>query len=68
MKIAEITALSTDALRARLSDVKEELMKLRFQAAAGSLTDTSVLRQTRRDIARINTVLAQRVAEEEGDK
>ena len=68
MKILEIRALSTDALRARLNDAKEELMKLRFQQASGSLTDTSRLLHTRRDVARMSTVLTEREAEEEGKK
>ncbi len=68
MKISEIRALSTDALRARLNDAKEELMKLRFQQASGSLTDTSRLLHTRRDVARMSTVLTEREAEEEGKK
>ena len=68
MKISEIRALSTDALRAKLNDAREELMKLRFQQAAGSLTDTSRLLFTRRDVARMSTVLTEREAEEEGTK
>jgi large subunit ribosomal protein L29 len=68
MKISEIRALSTDALLAKLNDTKEELMKLRFQQASGSLTDTSRLLHTRRDVARMRTVLTEREAEEEGKK
>lgn len=68
MKISEIRALSTEALRAQLNDAREELMKLRFQQASGSLTDTSRLLYTRRDIARLSTVLAEREAEKEGNK
>lgn len=68
MKISEIRALSTDALRARLNDAREELMKLRFQQAAGSLTDTTRLLHTRRDVARMSTVLTEREADKEGTK
>lgn len=60
MKIGEIRALSTDAIRAQLSDAKEELMRLRFQQATGELTDLSRLRQTRRSIARLFSVLNER--------
>jgi large subunit ribosomal protein L29 len=60
MKLDEIRALSTDAIRAELSDAKEELMRLRFQTATGELTDTSRLRQTRRNIARFFTILSER--------
>jgi large subunit ribosomal protein L29 len=69
MKIGEIRALSTEALLAKLNDTKEELMKLRFQQASGSLTDTSRLREIRRDVARISTVITEReTAAKEGAK
>ena len=69
MNIEEIRALSDEALIAKLNDTKEELMKLRFQQASGSLTDTTRLRETRRDVARINTVITERKAsQKEGAK
>lgn len=61
MKPEEIRALSTDALRGRLNDAKEELMKLRFRQATGELTDTSRMRITRREVARLATILNQRL-------
>jgi len=60
MKLSEIRDLSTDAIQAELHDAKEELMRLRFQQATGELTDTSRLRQTRHNIARLYTVLSER--------
>jgi large subunit ribosomal protein L29 len=60
MKSAEIRALSTEELRNRLNDAREELMNLRFQLAMGSLTDFTRLRFTRRDIGRILTILKER--------
>ena len=69
MKTSEIRALSTDDIRARLDDSKEELMKLRFQLAMGGLSDFTRLRYTRRTIARLMTILEerQRAAQEEGE-
>lgn len=64
MKPEEIRALSIEAIRARLEDAKEELMRLRFQQATGELSDTSRLRITRRNIARLYTILAERLAAE----
>ena len=58
-KSEEIRKLSMDELRAKLSDTREELMKLRFQQVTGQLTDTSRLRTLRRDVARMETILAQ---------
>lgn len=61
MKVGDIRDLSTDAIRTRLNDAREELMKLRFQQATGELTDFTRLRHTRRDIARYLTVLNERM-------
>lgn len=60
MKSSEIRALSTDAIRARLNDTKEELMKLRFQQATGELTDFTRLQYTRRLVARMLSILHER--------
>jgi large subunit ribosomal protein L29 len=57
MEATEIRALSPDEIKARISDTREELMKLRFQQTTGQLTDTSRLRTLRRDIARMETIL-----------
>jgi large subunit ribosomal protein L29 len=62
MKPSEIRDLSTQEIRNRLNDAREELMKLRFQQAMGGLTDFTRLGQTRRDIARLLTILSQREA------
>jgi large subunit ribosomal protein L29 len=59
MKPEEIRALSTDAIRAKIDDVKEELMRLRFQQATGELTDHTRLRYSKRTIARLYTILAE---------
>ena len=67
MKLAEIRALSTDELKSRLNDTREELMKLRFQLATGGLTDHTRLSQTRRTIARLLTVIQERQAAEQGE-
>lgn len=69
MKPAEIRALSTADIQARLEDAKEELMKLRFQLAMGGLNDYTRLRYTRKSIARLMTILEERLFEskEEGE-
>ena len=70
MKTAEIRALTTDELRARLEDTRQELMNLRFQTVIGGLTDHTRLSYTRRTIARLLTVLRERELAEiqEGEK
>ena len=59
MKSKEIRNLSSEQIMAKVVDTREELMKLRFQVVTGQLTDTSRLRTLRRDIARMETILAQ---------
>ena len=56
MKSEEIRKLTPEEILAKLSDSREELMKLRFQQVTGQLTDTSHLRLLRRDIARMETI------------
>ena len=60
MKTAEIRLLSIDELHSKLADARQEYMNLRFQVVNGQLTDTSRLKQSRRDIARFETVLRER--------
>lgn len=69
MKPEEIRKLSVDEIRVKLSDSREEMMKLRFQQVSGQLTDTSRLRLLRRDIARMETILNElsRTAAVEGE-
>lgn len=70
MKLKELRALSAEELTSKLADTREELMKLRFQAISGQLTDTSRLPMVRKDIARMKTVLNERLvaAAKEGEK
>jgi large subunit ribosomal protein L29 len=60
MKSEEIRKMSVEEMQAKLSDMREELMKLRFQQVTGQLTDTSHLRLLRRDIARMETIFNER--------
>ncbi len=59
MKTEEIRNMQVEQIRSKLSDSREELLKLRFQQVTGQLTDTSRLRVLRRDIARMETILRQ---------
>lgn len=70
MKVSEIRLLSTEEIKGKLSDTRQELMNLRFQFVNGQLTDTSRLRLTRRQIARFETILREReqMAMQEGEK
>lgn len=57
MKINEIRALSTAEMVEKEQEFKKELFNLRFQLATGQLENTARLRQVRKTIARIKTVL-----------
>ena len=58
--VADLRGLSRDALNAKVVELKEELFTLRFQAATGQLESNGRLRNVRKDIARIYTVLQER--------
>ncbi len=56
-KVEEIRKMAAEEIRTKINDSREELMKLRFQQVSGQLTDTSVMRVLRRNIARMETIL-----------
>jgi large subunit ribosomal protein L29 len=57
MKTDEIRALSSEEMQQKLGEMKHELFNLRFQHEVGQLENPSKMKQTKRDIARIRTVL-----------
>jgi large subunit ribosomal protein L29 len=57
IKTSEIRDLPIDELEQRLEETQEELFNLRFQNATGQLDNYSRLRELRKDVARIKTVL-----------
>jgi large subunit ribosomal protein L29 len=60
LRTRELRELSDDELAKRLADTRQELFNLRFQAATGALENTARLTLTKRDIARILTLQAER--------
>ncbi len=62
-KNKKLREMAVEELRKQLNDSREELMNLRFQQATGELTDFSRLRHTRRQIARLMTLLAEHEGE-----
>ncbi len=61
MKAADVITKSDDELKEELIALRKEAFNLRFQTASGQLENTARVRLVRRDIARIKTVLQQRV-------
>ncbi len=60
MKAQDVRAKTEDELKAELDQLAKERFNLRFQKASGQLENTNRVRQVRRDIARIKTILAER--------
>ena len=58
MKASEIRALSSEEVKQKLNDLKQELFNLRFQHEIGQLENPRKIGQTRKDIARIQTIMA----------
>jgi large subunit ribosomal protein L29 len=63
MKADTVRALSADQLNEELAKLKKEQFNLRFQRATGQLEKTARVREVRRDIARVKTILRQKAAE-----
>ena len=59
MKADELRALNATELADKLDEAKEELFNLRFQLATNQLDNTTRIRQVRREIARVKTVIRQ---------
>jgi len=60
LKARDLRDLSNDELAQRLAETRQELFNLRFQSATGALENTTRLKLTRREIARILTVRNER--------
>jgi large subunit ribosomal protein L29 len=60
MKASEFRTLTVAELNNKLDDAYQEMFNLRFQKSTGKLTNTARVREVRRDIARIRTILRER--------
>jgi large subunit ribosomal protein L29 len=68
MDVRDLRKLPDDKLFDDLEDQREALFNLRFQKGFGQLEDPNALRRTKRDIARIQTVIRERqIAAKEGN-
>ncbi len=62
MDANELRDKTPDQLRDQLAQLKKEAFNLRFQQATSQLENTARVRQVRRDVARVNTVLNEKAA------
>jgi len=60
MKVSDVRAKTADELKDELVGLKKEQFNLRFQRATQQLESTSRVREVRRDIARVKTVLSEK--------
>ena len=63
VKADALRAKTPDELKAQLIDLKKEQFNLRMQLSTGQLNESHKVKQTRRNIARIKTVLNQKAGE-----
>jgi large subunit ribosomal protein L29 len=56
MKASEIRDMNPDEMQSKISDLREELFNLRFQHEIGQLENPQRMKQTKRDIARLETI------------
>ena len=68
MKAVEIRELSLEEMERKRGELQEELFNLRFQHGIGQLENSAKLGKTRKDIARVQTILSERQMSQKGDQ
>ena len=63
MKVNEIRNLSTEEIKVKIKESKEELFNLRFQQATGNLEKPARLRELRKQVAKMKTIIRERELE-----
>lgn len=60
MKVKEIRELTTEQIEAKITEFKDEIFNLRIKQATGTLEKPSRIKELRKDVARMKTILAER--------
>lgn len=68
MKTVELRKMTNEELNEKLFELKKKLMELRFKNAVGNLEKTSEIKETKKSIARVLTILRERELRKEGSK
>jgi large subunit ribosomal protein L29 len=68
MKAGEIRDLNLEEMHQKVSDLKEELFNLRFQHEIGQLENPQRMKETKRDIARLKSIIREAALNPEKDK
>lgn len=67
MKVNEIRELNADDRQRKLGELKQELFNLRFQHEVGQLENPQKMKRTKRDIARVETIIRQEALKEQSE-
>ena len=68
MKAEKIREMSAEELQGKGKELREQLFRLRFQKSIGQLDNAMKIRETRRDIARVESLLRQRTSPPAGGR
>ena len=68
MKVSELRALPANELQVKMSELKEEYMRLRCGHVSRQLADVMMIKKTRRSIARVHTILNETKVEKMEDR
>ena len=68
MRAGEVRDLNLDEMHRKVSDLKEELFNLRFQHEIGQLENPQRMKLTRREIARLKTIIGEVAINQQKDK
>ncbi len=60
MKPTELRDISTEELLNKEKEIRESVFRMRFKLSTGELEDTSKIKQSKKDIARIKTIMSER--------
>ncbi len=63
MKASELREMKPEELLKKENELREDVFRMRMKLATGELEDTSVIKRTKKDIARIKTILKEKEAE-----
>ena len=67
MKASEIRELNPEEMHRKVSDLQQELFNLRFQHGSNQLENPQKMKQTKRDLARLKTIIRQVALNQEKD-
>jgi large subunit ribosomal protein L29 len=68
MKVSEIRELSPEEMQKKADDLREELFNLRFQHGSGQLENPQKMKKTKKDIARIKTIIREAALKQKTEK